>query len=621
MTRVSPKSFCAALSIVLVLTHVEVSSAIAKSHMTVKVQMGSTVRTWQYGEGHWSAGAIEPGTKCSLIDLTGREIIPAKYDSINYHGDGFYRCENKHNSVGKIMNEIEGKDFFIFDRDGKKATLAAYLKCRLDEKKIEGSFGKQNAGRDTEYYEGLAAFKAESHDPKHKTTYMKIYSGKKGNVERVPIVDGHPMRWGYVNTEDKPVIPNNFTEARAFCDGLAIVRTSLDTDPKVYHFINKTGAKVSPEYAALNEFIDGVAIAAVYDNKLKVEKKPGEETPKAFGLIDKTFKFVVKPQYADIKILKPNLFIAVPYSGKNSFLIDRKGTKIASLPQRFEHCTTFNNSDRQWLFTPTLYTKPGIENKAYLIDLKGQVLKVYDDTKQAQDPNDNFHHFGFQADETDWTNGRTLEFKDNNGVIKKIHCNGVDPLATSCGLTVIYINDKKVAHRYRDKFHPLQSVIDVNGKTIIKPERAAFRVTESDRIIKKTYIDHFDSNACKQFKALGSNLSYLLKEHDLIGMSKKQLEDLIGAGQISKKDGTSIYPLANKSQANYGFYDFAQFKFENDKLKAWKLIPAPNSVPFTIVSASSGFEFAHRKPEKPMDWISTNVVCDYWNPTEFRPKK
>lgn len=622
--KVSSRFYCAALSIALISALGYAATSVESKQnvqITIETKGGAVLK---FPEGQFSLADIETGSKVSLVDLSGKVIIPANYETINYHGDGFYRCETSHDrKKTKIPGEkaIEGKDFFVFDRDGKKSSLAAYLKARLNEKKIEGSFARQHSDSITEFYDGLAPFRAESKDPKDKVTYMTIYSGKQGkNVEKVPIADEHAMRWGYINEAKKTIIPNKFVEAHPFSEGVAVVRVSHPTDRSVYQFINTKGAKVSPEFAAANDFVDGYAVVAVYDDKLKVEKVGADGLPKSYGIIDKTFRFVVKPQYSTLKMLKPNLLFAAPFSGSNSSLIDRKGAKIATLPQRFESITTHQNSDTQWIFSIKNYGKTPEEKKAYVINSKGQVLKVYDDTRQAFDQHNDFHHFGFQAEETDWNNGRTLEFKDKNGAVKKVSCNGVETMANSSGLTVIIVNDKKIPFKFRRKYHPLQGVIGLNGETVIKPERASFRVTESDRIIKTTYKEHFDSNDCKQFAALGRNLSYLLQDYNLIGMSKKQLEDLVGPGQISKKDGTSVYPLAQMHRSSYGQYDYAQFKYENDKLKSWKLIPSPNYVPLKIISAS-GFNYGPDKPEKPMDWITTNVVSDYWNPTEFRPKK
>lgn len=193
--KVSSRFYCAALSIMLV-SALTLGATLVESKPNFQMQntpARGNGTAWVFREGQFSHQDIETGTKVSLIDLTGKVIIPAKYETINYHGDGFYRCESAHDKEEPAISgkdAIEGKDFFVFDRDGKKSSLAAYLKARLEEKKIEGFFGLQHPDRVTEFYDGLAPFRAESKDPKDKITYMTVYSGKHGkNVEKIPVPD------------------------------------------------------------------------------------------------------------------------------------------------------------------------------------------------------------------------------------------------------------------------------------------------------------------------------------------------------------------------------------------------------------------------------------------------
>lgn len=96
-----------------------------------------------------------------------------------------------------------------------------------------------------------------------------------GRAERLPVVRGdrRNLRWGYVDTSGREVIPMQFLSAEDFSEGLAAVNPggarsggegSLCGPPRNYGYIDKTGAFViKPQFNHAAQFQNGRARASV----------------------------------------------------------------------------------------------------------------------------------------------------------------------------------------------------------------------------------------------------------------------------------------------------------------------------------------------------------------------
>lgn len=152
-------------------------------------------------EFHQGKAIIRSKDKCGVIDKSGRQIIPLKYNSIDQRKDGTYKMGIKTQKQSL---------FGIFSADGKEILPAKYA----------------GVG---EFHDGIAAFKS---------------SGKDG-------------RWGFVSIEGKIIVPPTYKEVSDFSEGIAAV---LVAGSNKWGYINKEGKFViQPQFHRASAFADGIA--------------------------------------------------------------------------------------------------------------------------------------------------------------------------------------------------------------------------------------------------------------------------------------------------------------------------------------------------------------------------
>ena len=189
--------------------------------------------------------------KFGIIDKSGREIIPCKYDII-------IPCRDE----GVILAQLEGK-WGLFSLTGDEIVPCKYddlleYTDGLAAAELDGKYGFiDNQGREiipfvyddaTSFHEGMARV------------------GKGNLLDR---------RYGYVNREGQEVISCKFLFAADYSEGLA----SVYTEDEEELFIDKKGQVIiTSEYYVAGNFDHGLA---------KIEEND------KFGLIDKTGSVIV----------------------------------------------------------------------------------------------------------------------------------------------------------------------------------------------------------------------------------------------------------------------------------------------------------------------------------------
>ncbi|MFY9307855.1 MAG: WG repeat-containing protein [Bacteroidia bacterium] len=94
--------------------------------------------------------------------------------------------------------------------------------------------------------------------------------------------------YGYISSEGKILIPAQFKDAKAFSDGVALVKVKKSTGEIRYGLIDKSGNFISePIYYTAGEFKEGLAL-------VRVKTQTGELR---YGYINKTGKFAIEPVY------------------------------------------------------------------------------------------------------------------------------------------------------------------------------------------------------------------------------------------------------------------------------------------------------------------------------------
>jgi hypothetical protein len=218
--------------------------------------------------------------KWGLIDETGKEVIPLKYDDIIFFSEGL---------VWVQLNDKWG----LIDRTGKEVISLKYDNIYIED-----------------FPEGLAAVKLDGKWGFIDETGKEIipvkydYIGDFSEGFATVKLDG---KWGFIDEIGKEVIPVKYDYIGDFSEGLAAVKL----DGK-WGFIDETGKEVIPvKYDYIEDFSEGLA-AVKLDGK--------------WGFIDETGKEVISLKYEEASSFSLGL-AAVKLDGVRS-LIDETGKKF-----------------------------------------------------------------------------------------------------------------------------------------------------------------------------------------------------------------------------------------------------------------------------------------------------
>lgn len=225
------------------------------------------------------------GKKQGIINQTGKVLVPVEYDAINGP------------SENTVMVKKEGK-WALLDLIGKELTpfQYSYVGYTTQEKlwmvQANGKYGYINA-------QGKVVIPIEYFPMGHRFSDGLVYAAKD-------------KLYGFLDRSGKTVVPIQYTSVSEFSEGLAAVQFKMGNNS--WGYINPQGHVVIPaKYNSAQGFSKhGLAIVTIYQNGLI-----------KYGVIDRTGKEIVPPNYDDARIVGNNL-IALN-TGKNSSIYDYLG--------------------------------------------------------------------------------------------------------------------------------------------------------------------------------------------------------------------------------------------------------------------------------------------------------
>jgi len=244
------------------------------------------------GGDHWTL----EGGKWGFIDKTGKVVIALIYDDVSYFTEGLAPV-SKDGKWGYI--DITGNVVIPLIYD-----YAWTFSEGLAAVKKDGKYGFINKIGEVvipflystafNFSEGLAIVtnyddEENWHRYIDKTGAMVIplndMIGKDFSEEIASVCgDGPPLRYGFMDTSGKIVVPLQYDYAGKFCEGLA----SVEIDEK-WGFIDKTGKVVIPfEYQWAWDYSEGLAVVEGQEGRKYIDKTGKDAFPYTFGL---TFPF------------------------------------------------------------------------------------------------------------------------------------------------------------------------------------------------------------------------------------------------------------------------------------------------------------------------------------------
>jgi len=224
---------------------------------------------------------VEDDHLWGIIDITGKEIVPCKYDQIERFGRSLPK------TLARVL--LNGKYGAV------NVTGIEVIPCRFDVMEAI----------DNEYIDlGI--------------------ENEKGEMKRA-LADVH----GKIFTE--PI----YSSINSFDDDLGLARVSRlvvsrTNEKELYGFINKEGKEVIPcQFERLSDFFNGFS---------KITQK-GKT-----GLIDSTGKIIVKPKYSDIIRISPypkGLIKVMSPEGLKGY-VNKQGVEV--IPCKYSHLETFDEN-------------------------------------------------------------------------------------------------------------------------------------------------------------------------------------------------------------------------------------------------------------------------------------
>ena len=212
----------------------------------------------------WSSG------KWGFIDKSGRWVVQPKYDDAMPFSEGLA-------AVGVQKKEM------VTDDKGRVTSIKTYLLWGYIDNAGKEVIALElaNSGR---FSEGLAStWKSGQFGFIDKTGAMKLaafFSRNTGSFHNGLAKTEIGTRYGYVNNIGKMVIPQQFTSADPFSEGLAAVQVH---ERGLLGYVDTAGRmKINPQFQTAFGFRKGSA---------------GVRMDWKWGIIDKTGKVALKPQF------------------------------------------------------------------------------------------------------------------------------------------------------------------------------------------------------------------------------------------------------------------------------------------------------------------------------------
>jgi len=284
-----------------------------------------------YG-GQFFNGAVKVylNGKCGIMDKTGQELVPCKYDSVYNNVNTFA------GDLAKV--ELDGK-YGVIDRTGREI-----VPCKYDS---VNTFARDLAYVELDDKYGVIDRTGREIVPCQYDNMWPIQNG----LSRVEKGD----KYGYIDTTGREVVPCKYDEASEFSDGLAMVGMATGETTKsgqniyVRGFIDATGREVIPcIYDGAWSFSEGLAA---------VGKATGERNQIGgkickWGYIDTTGREVIPFRYDDLRPFSEGLALVTCIWGRGTEnevtkygYVDKSGQEI--VPCTYDDADPFRNGYAQ----------------------------------------------------------------------------------------------------------------------------------------------------------------------------------------------------------------------------------------------------------------------------------
>lgn len=529
-----------------------------------------------------SSCSAQARDRYGLFDISGKEIIPCKYRSIEYVGCGFYLAEEMPDErsqpserdllsavskdlLARIENHRDYSAKVLLFRNGKKVKApipsdavltGVLLRSREEEFDFKKHRRQKVSERDVIPKDALLTFITRKGFGLCAGTgeilvEPTIHSLKECSNDCLSIdlySVGSRLHSPRNESISKPIFDKEKTK---YVEGLTLIR-----DNGIVYFSDRSGKKLSPSYLFAQPFNNGIALV-------------GDKAPMWIGFrrhswdcyfIDKHFKRVSPKYFGASEFHGPYALVTIENSDKQEVgLVDRKFN--------FKHICF---GDRQYAFKSGVWVLYHPVAPTICLNERGKVLFTTPEPARAAIWTKSilaFHSYKSSA----WY------FYDRKSGHQQPPFNG-RTAAFDLGYPPFVMIMKG------PEWCAENGILGVDYKWLVKPELCAITISEQDRFIKSIYGKFeredwllCDDNRYREFYAF-------LRKNNPIGMSKSQVEEYLGPGTKQEGDFVLLQNLSVEPDPNVSSYQlnwfgawcasstwFAEFRYQNDRVKEWRI--------------------------------------------------
>lgn len=237
---------------------------------------------------------VQLGLKYGFVDKTGKEIIPIKYDYANdFFSEGLVAV------LSDPIAKYSYKEAHYIDKTDK-------IVIRVEEPKYHSPFseGLAMVGNYKNSAYGDCGFIDKTGNTIIPFKFRYAQDFKEGLA---PVIVNENSGYGFIDRTGKMVIQPKYSGASPFSEGLARVELG-----NKWGFIDKTGKEViMVKYKWVSDFNQGLAVACLNDK---------------CGVIDKTGKEIIPFKYGSAYPVE-DLFMVKLSGDYKEFYIDKNGTE------------------------------------------------------------------------------------------------------------------------------------------------------------------------------------------------------------------------------------------------------------------------------------------------------
>ncbi|MBC7999891.1 MAG: WG repeat-containing protein [Leptolyngbya sp.] len=480
--------------------------------------------------------------KIGIVDSVGKAIIPCEYHRIEKLSNGFFFLEK----MDKSHPMKYSYDGTIVDQDGKPISIKLPANCTLSNVYLPRSTnsnentGKLPSGTIMEIHStrgfGLCGLNGEIilepefeaiTDPceeffpiskgnrLERTTLLFILNSKTG--ERF---DAPADAWIHNPGKGNPIRFKTMRGGRTFCGymtpfGRVVISPSF-SDAEEF---SDDGLALVSRTGGCREFINknGLSVSPKYEQATQFFENLAivgikEKDIVLYGLINEKFELILQPKFHQMQRLSKNLYAAQKVADGPWEAINSSGESLFSFPAGITHIFPQQNA-----ITCITRNLPTAKAKYIFLDYTGNVLSSNENSRPV-----NFE-FGLAARQV----GSEWELIDKEERVTKI------------------------------------------------PNASYLKILSSERILKYAQDNRFNAAIWRNPNPVGfgpcmnriEHFNALLKEFNLIGMPRTQLEQLLGPTE-NPRNGASFYWISTGVCGHS--WTGIEIEFDHEKVSRWR---------------------------------------------------